>query len=105
MHSLSVVASRESRVIFILEQSVSWDCVSFRLKFNKLKYGSENVPLEEQKANSTEPPTFDDGRDEVTSHTARSPDGVRLDESKEDPNLAFGGSSVSFKQGRQLLRQ
>jgi hypothetical protein len=28
-----------------------------------------------------------------------------LDENKEDPNLAFGGSSVSFKQGRQLLRQ
>jgi hypothetical protein len=28
-----------------------------------------------------------------------------LDENKDDPNLAFGGSSVSFKQGRQLLRQ
>ena len=28
-----------------------------------------------------------------------------LDENKDDPTLAFGGSSVSFKQGRQLLRQ
>jgi hypothetical protein len=27
------------------------------------------------------------------------------DENKDDPSLAFGGSSVSFKQGRQLLRQ
>ncbi|CAF0944984.1 unnamed protein product [Adineta ricciae] len=58
-----------------------------RLKFNKLKYGSENIPLEEQKSASIEAPNFDD------------------DDNKEDPNLAFGGSSVSFKQGRQLLRQ
>ena len=27
------------------------------------------------------------------------------EENKDDANLAFGGSSVSFKQGRQLLRQ
>ncbi|CAF4639662.1 unnamed protein product, partial [Rotaria sp. Silwood2] len=59
-----------------------------RLKFNKLKYGSENIPLEDQKPSSNEGQTgFDD------------------DENKEDPSLAFGGSSVSFKQGRQLLRQ
>ncbi len=28
-----------------------------------------------------------------------------LDDNKDDSNLAFGSSSVSFKQGRQLLRQ
>jgi len=28
-----------------------------------------------------------------------------LDENKDESNLAFGSSSVSFKQGRQLLRQ
>ena len=27
------------------------------------------------------------------------------DENKDDSHLTFGGSSVSFKQGRQLLRQ
>ncbi|CAF0807079.1 unnamed protein product [Rotaria sordida] len=58
-----------------------------RLKFNKLKYGSENVPLEDQKPTSNEAQNFDD------------------DENKEDPNLGFGDNSVSFKQGRQLLRQ
>jgi hypothetical protein len=34
----------------------------FRLKFNKLKYGSENVPLEDQKSTSNEAQHFDDGR-------------------------------------------
>jgi hypothetical protein len=32
------------------------------LKFNKLKYGSENIPLEEQKSTSNEIPIFDDGK-------------------------------------------
>lgn len=59
-----------------------------RLKFNKLKYGSETAPLENQKTSPNEgPPIFDD------------------DENKDESNLAFGSSSVSFKQGRQLLRQ
>ncbi|CAF1098248.1 unnamed protein product [Adineta ricciae] len=57
-----------------------------RLKFNKLKYGSESVPIEDQK-----PPSNDGQMDD--------------DENKEESNLTFGGSSVSFKQGRQLLRQ
>jgi hypothetical protein len=34
---------------------------SFRLKFNKLKYGSENIPLEDQKSSSNEAQNFDDG--------------------------------------------
>jgi hypothetical protein len=34
----------------------------FRLKFNKLKYGSENVPLEGQKSTPNEAPNFDDGK-------------------------------------------
>ncbi|UJR37475.1 hypothetical protein I4U23_030178 [Adineta vaga] len=58
-----------------------------RLKFNKLKYGTENIPLEEQKSTSNEAPNFDD------------------DDNKDDPNLAFDGGCVTFKQGRQLLRQ
>ncbi|UJR08728.1 hypothetical protein I4U23_012985 [Adineta vaga] len=57
-----------------------------RLKFNKLKYGSETVPSEDQK------PSLNDEQ-------------VVDDENKEDSSLTFGGSSVSFKQGRQLLRQ
>lgn len=35
---------------------------SFRLKFNKLKYGSENIPLEDQKSASQDAPHFDDGK-------------------------------------------
>jgi hypothetical protein len=31
------------------------------LKFNKLKYGSENVPLEDQKSTSNEAQNFEDG--------------------------------------------
>jgi hypothetical protein len=31
----------------------------FRLKFNKLKYGSENVPLEDQKQPLNEAQNFD----------------------------------------------
>ncbi|CAF1096033.1 unnamed protein product [Adineta steineri] len=57
-----------------------------RLKFNKLKYGTESNPLDDQK------PLLNDAQ-------------VDDDENKDDSSLAFGGSSVSFKQGRQLLRQ
>ena len=32
-----------------------------RLKFNKLKYGSETVPLEDQKSTSNEAQNFEDG--------------------------------------------
>jgi hypothetical protein len=32
------------------------------LKFNKLKYGSENAPLEDQKSTSNEAQHFDDGK-------------------------------------------
>ncbi|CAF3681160.1 unnamed protein product [Rotaria sordida] len=66
-----------------------------RLKFNKLKYGSEIVPLEDQKPSSSS----NEGQ------TSSNNTGFDDDENKEDSNLAFGGSSVSFKQGRQLLRQ
>ena len=34
---------------------------SFRLKFNKLKYGSENAPLEDNKLTLNESPHFDEG--------------------------------------------
>jgi hypothetical protein len=77
----------------------------FRLKFNKLKYGSENVPLEGQKSTSNEPPNFDDGKRKFFQNENFGEFFFQLDENKEDPSLAFGGSSVSFKQGRQLLRQ
>ncbi|CAF1342095.1 unnamed protein product [Rotaria magnacalcarata] len=62
-----------------------------RLKYNQLKYGSETAPTEDQKSSSNEGQTSNTAFDE--------------DENKEDPSLAFGGSSVTFKQGRQLLRQ
>jgi hypothetical protein len=68
-----------------------------------LKYGSENVPLEDQKSTSNEAQNFDDGTQKLLSKIKIF--FFDLDENKEDPNLAFGGSSVSFKQGRQLLRQ
>ncbi|CAF4847635.1 unnamed protein product, partial [Rotaria magnacalcarata] len=55
------------------------------------KYGSETAPTEDQKSSSNEGQTSNTAFDE--------------DENKEDPSLAFGGSSVTFKQGRQLLRQ
>ncbi|CAF1034565.1 unnamed protein product [Didymodactylos carnosus] len=57
-----------------------------RLKFNKLKYGTDNAPVEDPKLNAAE------------NH-------LEDDDLKEDTSLSFGGSSVSFKQGRQLLRQ
>jgi len=74
------------------------------LKFNKLKYGNENVPLEEQKSTSNDAQHFNDGLfwDEFNLFLLLF---LYSDENREDPNLAFGGSSVSFKQGRQLLRQ
>ncbi|CAF2142676.1 unnamed protein product [Rotaria magnacalcarata] len=58
-----------------------------RLKFNKLKYGSENAPVEDHKSTSNDAPHYDD------------------DENKDGVNLGYGDNSVSFKQGRQLLRQ
>ncbi|CAF2996072.1 unnamed protein product [Rotaria socialis] len=58
-----------------------------RLKFNKLKYGSENAPVEDHKSTSNDAPHYDD------------------DENKDGANLGYGDNSVSFKQGRQLLRQ
>jgi hypothetical protein len=74
------------------------------LKFNKLKYGSETVPLEDQKPSSNEgQPAFDDGKPFFFFNSIRYT--FISDDNKDDSNLAFGGSSVSFKQGRQLLRQ
>ncbi len=75
------------------------------MKFNKLKYGSETVPLEDQKSSSHDgQPGFDDGKIFLFFFI---PFEIRSvsDDNKDDSNLAFGGSSVSFKQGRQLLRQ
>jgi len=62
-----------------------------RLKFNKLKYGSETVPSDDPKGSSNEG---------VMTKTA-----FDEDENKDESGLTFGGSSVTFKQGRQLLRQ
>jgi len=59
-----------------------------RLKFNKLKYGTEQNPVDDVKVTSNEPLLVNEN-----------------DENKDDPTLPFAGSSVSFKQGRQLLRQ
>ena len=77
--------------------------LSCRLKFNKLKYGSDHVPGEEQKSNSNDAPTSADGT--WHSHGVLRSNLFRLDENKDAPDLVLGESSVSFKQGRQLLRQ
>ena len=79
--------------------------LSSRLKFNKLKYGSENIPLEDQKSASQDASHFDDGKNFLSLRNHHLFFRLAIDENKEDANLAFAGSSVSFKQGRQLLRQ
>ena len=81
--------------------------VSFRLKFNKLKYGSETVPLDDQKGSSNEgavtKTAFDEGKS--LFRILRCSINFVSDDNKDESGLTFGGSSVTFKQGRQLLRQ
>ena len=82
----------------------------FRLKFNKLKFGSEAVPSDDPKSSSNEgqisKTSFDDGNYHLLPlHANLQPFLSLSDENKDDSHLTFGGSSVSFKQGRQLLRQ
>ena len=74
----------------------------FRLKFNKSKGGSETGPTEEQKP--VVKTSFDDGNTPLPLSLSLSPSSS-ADENKDESNLNFAGSSVSFKQGRQLLRQ
>jgi hypothetical protein len=102
---LEYALKQERYITHLISLSLSFNhqCNS-RLKFNKLKYGSETVPLEDQKPSSNEgQPAFDDGKPFFFFNSIRYT--FISDDNKDDSNLAFGGSSVSFKQGRQLLRQ
>jgi len=56
-------ALKQERLFRSHFRSHSFICLKFRLKFNKLKYGSETAPLENQKTSPNEgPPIFDDGK-------------------------------------------